>query len=96
MLSLGLLRLGLLLPSPLVVGQANPPLPGFVAQKPWHAQLTGLITQETKLVGATISCAGIKLNIEHPTLHVPHVQVCDFRSWVEGYSAAGGGGGGLG
>ncbi|RMZ57647.1 hypothetical protein APUTEX25_001847, partial [Auxenochlorella protothecoides] len=52
----------------------GPFLPVYASQKPWHAQLTGLITQETKLVGATISCAGIKLNIEHPTLHVPHVQ----------------------
>lgn len=53
----------------------GPFLPVYARDAPWHAHLTKLITRETKLVGATISCAGIKLNIEHPTFHVPHVQV---------------------
>lgn len=54
----------------------GPFVAAYARDRPWHAHLTSLITRETKLVGATISCAGIKLNIEHPTLHIPHVQVC--------------------
>lgn len=30
---------------------------------------------QTKLVGGTISCAGIKINPDHPTLFIPHVHV---------------------
>eukprot|EP00887_Chlorella_sp_A99_P004453 scaffold30.g4453.t1 len=40
----------------------------------WHQLLTGMIDETTKLVGGTISCSGIKLNILHPTLFIPHVQ----------------------
>lgn len=52
----------------------GPFLTAYAGPRPWHEHLTSLITQDTKLVGATISCAGVKLNKEHPTIHVPHVQ----------------------
>ncbi|KDD76746.1 hypothetical protein H632_c120p2 [Helicosporidium sp. ATCC 50920] len=54
----------------------GPFLPRYVnpAETPWHSLLTSLITEETKLVGATISCAGVKLEEGHPTQSVPHVQ----------------------
>ena len=66
----------------------GPFVAAYARDRPWHAHLTSLITRETKLVGATISCAGIKLNIEHPTLHIPHVQVCAF-GWVAYKGGAG-------
>lgn len=44
-------------------------------QVPWHQLLTSQLDDVTKLVGATISCSGVKLNISHPTYFQPHVQV---------------------
>ena len=45
------------------------------AQVPWHQLLTSQLDEVTKLVGATVSCSGVKLNVSHPTYFQPHVQV---------------------
>lgn len=54
----------------------GPFLPAYVkeSQVPWHQLLTSQLDEATKLVGATISCSGVKLNASHPTYYQPHVQ----------------------
>ncbi|KAK9803174.1 hypothetical protein WJX72_009038 [[Myrmecia] bisecta] len=40
----------------------------------WHQLLTSRLVGGVKLVGATISCAGLKVNPAHGLLQLPHVQ----------------------
>ena len=63
-----------------------------VLQVPWHQLLTSQLDEATKLVGATISCSGVKLNASHPTYYQPHVQV----GCSAGLLGGGGGCGGQG
>lgn len=54
----------------------GPYLPAYMlgAKISWHQLLTSQLNSVTKLVGSTISCSGVKLNIDHPTYFQPHVQ----------------------
>lgn len=58
--------------------------PHILLQVPWHRLLTQRLDAQTKLVGGTISCSGVKLNVSHPTYFQPHVQVGSARagSWA--------------
>ena len=51
----------------------GPFVPGYV-REPWHVLLTAYLKGTVKLVGGTISCAGLKTSDEPGWVQSPHVQ----------------------